>query len=301
MHHPIWPMTPSWPPSTTPLFAIDVLLVVLRVTGGPHLERRVNSPVASAGNCANSSILVDLTVYPSLSCSRTCGHVTFASEPAHGLTARLIVVPQLSGTSAAPPVAPDAPVTLPSCRRSRRCTRRASMATTASTARTPTVASSHFDSSPCSDVVSETPIATATAPFAGCAGPSTSRSTGATGPRVDRGWLPHRLGDPVDARSPSSMMQIPATMPAPESCESPLTTSSPRPAPPIEAGDDDHGEHHHDRLVHAEQDRRTRERHLHLPEQSAIRSLRTPRAASTISVGTWRIPRSVSRIAGGSA
>ena len=58
----------------------------------------------------------------------------------------------------------------------------------------------------------------------------------------------------------------------------------------------DDGQHHHDRLVHAEQDRRTRERQLHLPEQSAEAFAPYASAASTISVGTCRIPRSVSRM-----
>ena len=52
-----------------------------------------------------------------------------------------------------------------------------------------------------------------------------------------------------------------------------------------EPGDDDHREHHDDRLVHAQQDRGTRERHLHLPER--LRPFAPyASAASTISVGT---------------
>ena len=96
IHQPICPITPSWPPSTTPLPVVDVLLVVVGVPGRPHLERRVEVAVRPAPGTARTHRCRSCsTVYPSLSSSSYCATATFAAEPAHGFTAKLIVVPRV--------------------------------------------------------------------------------------------------------------------------------------------------------------------------------------------------------------
>src|SRR5512132_3352986 len=103
MYQPIWPVMPSGPASTTPL---PFSMYFLYSTGCPdgHTSRVASrSPLASDLNWAYSSMSVVSTVYPSLSSSSFCATATFAAEPTHGLTEKLIVVPLLSGTWDEPP------------------------------------------------------------------------------------------------------------------------------------------------------------------------------------------------------
>src|SRR6478672_1936809 len=60
------------------------------------------SPVESCLNCANSLTALSLTEYPSWFFSRYSATATLAVDPSHGLIAKLIVVPELSGTEAPP-------------------------------------------------------------------------------------------------------------------------------------------------------------------------------------------------------
>ena len=79
------------------------------------------------------------------------------------------------------------------------------------------------------------------------------------------------------------------------------STSRPRPVTPDDRRDHDHAERHHDRLVHAEHDRGLRQRELHLAQDLPTRGAERPRRPRRSSSGTLRIPRLVSRIAGGRA
>src|SRR5207344_2424002 len=147
----------------------------------------------------------------------------------------------------------------PSCRRSRRYTRPRAWPPQRAPRGTPTVASSCRLLSLLGCRFGDT-NSYGNRAVRGWAGPPSERTAGWCGDAVG---FTHRLGDPVDDdrqehdADPRHHAGAGVVREPPDHFESEAGTAD-------EAGDDDHGEHHDDRLVHAEQDRRTRERHLHL-------------------------------------
>ena len=180
----------------------------------------------------------------------------------------------LSGTSPAPPVVARSPRDPPSCRRcSRRCTRRRAWPSPATTpSERPLrriVILPPFESSPSLMSSRRHLVSSATALF----GIARTRSTEPT--RLDGADDAARRSIPIACVSrsstiASSMMRDPRHHAARRSrAVRSYTTSNPSAGTADQPGDDHDRERHHDRLVHAEQDRGPRERQLHLPEQSA--------------------------------